>query len=79
MEQQTPYLSWLLRLWQECPGEELGDAPLWRASLETPSSHDLQCFASLAGLFSFLEEQTGSRSPESGLQEAGETGLDAEE
>ena len=46
-KQQTPYLSWLLRLWQEAPGI----APLWRASLESPSSQELQRFASVADLF----------------------------
>jgi hypothetical protein len=87
MKHQIRYLSWLLRIWQEYPGKAPRNsrrqwrhvAPLWRASLESPGSHELQRFASLADLFAFLEEQMGSRSPESGRHAVEETGLAAEE
>ena len=58
MNQKRRYLSYLLRLWQESSG----DPPLWRASLERPQSEELRGFASLADLFAFLEEETGSSS-----------------
>lgn len=75
MNQQRRYLSYLLRLWQESadlppdgvpPGRVPpdGDPPLWRASLEGPSSEELMGFASLADLFAFLECQTRLRSPD---------------
>jgi hypothetical protein len=59
------YLSYLLRLWQESGGssDPLGNRPLWRASLERPQAGERLGFASLADLFAFLENETGSGSP----------------
>jgi hypothetical protein len=51
--QPERYLSYLLRMWQEGSG----DSPLWRASLESPQSDELQGFAGLDELFDFLREQ----------------------
>ncbi|MCB0236841.1 MAG: hypothetical protein H6646_09725 [Anaerolineales bacterium] len=53
-EEQRPYTSYLLRLWQTQSDREL----VWRASLESPKSGDRQGFASMKALFAFLEEQT---------------------
>jgi hypothetical protein len=75
MDRETRYLSYLLRLWQQGGGERVQ----WRASLESPHGGKRRAFASLADLFAFLREQTGSRSPESGQHEAEETGLAADE
>ena len=55
MNQQRRYLSYLLRLWQESNGE----APLWRASLESPQSDERRGFAGLDELFAHLQERTG--------------------
>jgi hypothetical protein len=46
------YVSYLLRLWQTRSGGEL----VWRASLESPHTGERWGFASLADLFTFLEE-----------------------
>ena len=56
MTHRKPYLSYLLRMWQET-GEGL---PIWRASLESPHSGERQGFADLASMVAFLEEQTGA-------------------
>ena len=82
IKQQRRYLSYLLRLWQESadhlPGGDLPggdpprDPPLWRASLEAPQGTDRLGFASLADLFGFLENETGSSSP--GLERSDEGG-----
>ena len=53
-EEQTSYLSYLLRLWQTGEGGE----QVWRASLESPGTKRRQGFASLENLFDFLESQT---------------------
>ncbi|MGD2178249.1 MAG: hypothetical protein PVG71_10550 [Anaerolineae bacterium] len=71
MNQQTRYLAYLLRLWQEgggCPegdplGAPLDEPPMWRASLEIPQSGERLGFASLADLFTFLENETRPSSP----------------
>jgi hypothetical protein len=63
MNQQRRYLAYLLRLWQESGGDPPRDPPLWRASLERPQSGDRLGFASLADLFAFLDNETGSSSP----------------
>jgi hypothetical protein len=67
--QKRRYLSYLLRLWQESPGDPHGesprDPPLWRASLERPQTGDRLGFASLVDLFTFLERETGTSLPES--------------
>jgi hypothetical protein len=57
MNQQKRYLAYLLRLWQEGGGSPPGDPPIWRASLETPQSHELQAFAGLDELVAFVREQ----------------------
>ena len=70
MTQQRGYLSYLLRLWQES-GESrdpLGEAPVWRASLESPQSDECQGFASLNELVAFLREQTGGALPVDGIE-----------
>jgi len=57
------YFSYLLRLWRV----DDGDAPQWRASLESPSSTQLRGFSSLKALFRFLDELTAeSRCPSEG-------------
>ena len=58
-EEQRDYLSYLLRLWRA------GDAetPMWRAALKAVGSGEHMGFASLADLFAFLENETGSPSP----------------
>ena len=56
------YLAYLLRLWQESGSGQIGP-PLWRASLERPQGDERRGFGSLADLFTFLEEQTGSTPP----------------
>jgi hypothetical protein len=53
-EKQTPYRSYLLRLW---PATEQGRVT-WRASLENPHTGERLGFASLERLFAFLEDQT---------------------
>ena len=65
--EQPCYLSYLPRLWQDSGGDLPGDEPApWRASLEIPQSSDRLGFASLADLFAFLENETGSPSPGAG-------------
>jgi hypothetical protein len=68
MVRETRYLSYLLRLWQQGGGE----GSQWRASLESPHGGDRMGFASLADLFAFLENETGSSSP--GLERTGDEG-----
>jgi hypothetical protein len=79
MKETRRYRAYLLRLWQEGgtrrgdplgvplggspPGDPLGERPHWRASLERPQGGGRLGFASLADLFAFLEEETGSGSP----------------
>ena len=62
MDQQSQYLSYLLRLWQEGSG----DPPLWRASLESPQREEPQRFAGLDELFAYLRERTGMVPPVGG-------------
>jgi hypothetical protein len=66
--QRRRYLSYLLRLWQESPGEP----PLWRASLERPQAGDRLGFASLVDLFDYLAKETGTSPP--GSQRSDENG-----
>jgi hypothetical protein len=53
-EEQSRYLSYLLRMWQTGEGGER----TWRASLERPGAKKRQGFASLEILFDFLKGQT---------------------
>ncbi len=50
-----PYLSYLLRLWQSGLEE-----PVWRASLENPSTGERHAFASLDLLVEFLRTETAA-------------------
>jgi hypothetical protein len=50
-----PYVSYLLRLWQETGGE----TRCWRASLQDPHTGHRVGFADLEELFSFLRRETG--------------------
>ncbi len=63
-----PYVSYLLRLWQETGGER----GCWRASLQDPLSggHRLG-FANLDELVSFLREQMGLAPPPEDSVEGG--------
>ena len=61
-EEQQVYFSYLLRLWKTGGGER----PLWRASLKSAHTGEQVGFASLADLFAFLENETGSPSPGAG-------------
>lgn len=49
------YQAYLLRLWQVCSGGRW----VWRATVESPHTGERQMFADLAGLFAYLERQTG--------------------
>jgi hypothetical protein len=56
----SEYLSYLLRLWQECEEAVEGhEGPVWRASLTSPSTGERVGFASLEGLVAYLEERMG--------------------
>ena len=50
------YLSYLLRLWSHAGGGERGN---WRASLESPMTHEQHHFPDLESLFAFLRTMTG--------------------
>ena len=52
------YLSFLLRLWKV----EDPDHPGWRASLEDPHTRQVTSFSSLATLYEYLLQLTGSTS-----------------
>ena len=54
-EAERGYRSYLLRLWQAHADGEL----VWRASLQSPHTHERRGFASLADLFTFLESEVG--------------------
>jgi hypothetical protein len=54
-KEQRGYISYLLCLWQIRSAGEL----VWRASLESPHTGKRQGFASLADLFTFLEQEIG--------------------
>jgi hypothetical protein len=60
MKWERCYLSYLLRLWREneC------DLSIWRASLGRSQDGERLVFGSLADLFAFLDEETGSGSPD---------------
>lgn len=52
---QRGYRSYLLRLWQAHIDGEL----VWRASLQSPHTHERRGFANLEALFTFLENEIG--------------------
>ena len=55
MTQSPPrYLAYLLRLWQAGNAQH----PVWRASLESAQTRELQGFASLDALIDFLRDTT---------------------
>jgi hypothetical protein len=58
-----PYVSYLLRLWQETGGE----TNCWRASLQDPLSGERVGFAHLDELVAFLREQISLAPPAEGL------------
>jgi hypothetical protein len=55
------YLSYLVRLWRTSRGGKV----VWRASVETPLTHERKSFADLASLFAFLQSQTDDEGRES--------------
>lgn len=61
-----PYLSYLLRLWLV-----ERDGPVWRASLENPSTAERHGFATLEQLVAFLRAETSDLAAEAdwGLEE----------
>jgi hypothetical protein len=69
-EQESGYLSYLLRLWQEnkrvpgCPGgkerrHHTAVNAVWRVSLESSLTGSVHGFASLDDAVAFLRRQTG--------------------
>jgi hypothetical protein len=54
-DEQSNYLSYLLRLWRE-NGEEQNT---WQASLESALTHKRYVFPNLEKLFAFLQRQIG--------------------
>jgi hypothetical protein len=66
------YVAYLLRLWQVSEAE---NAP-WRASLESPHSGQRRGFASLAELFTFLENEIGQAIQSQPAPGSGEKGGD---
>ena len=61
-EQQSDYLSYLLRLWQvgeEGRADGVAEKRVWRASLEHPTPTQRRGFACLDDLFDFLRQQIG--------------------
>ena len=70
--EQGSYLSYLLRLWKTKSGGE----GIWRASLENPHTGERKGFANLTDLFTFLDQEIGSRgrdsTPSTPQEEGGE-------
>ena len=62
------YLSYLLRLWQESDEKaaEGREAPVWRASLTSPTTGERVGFASLEGLVEYLQQRTDVESGANG-------------
>ena len=54
-DRKRPYLAYLVRLWQVWDKGQTG----WRASVENAHTGERQGFASLADLFTFLENESG--------------------
>ena len=53
-EERPRYVSYLLRLWQT----QREGALVWHASLESPTTGEREGFASMAELYTFLEQET---------------------
>jgi len=66
-------LSYLLRLWQESGDEtaESREAPVWRASLTSPTTGERVGFASLEGLVEYLQERINTTADSGANGEAG--------
>ncbi|MBL7183250.1 MAG: hypothetical protein ISS50_02245 [Anaerolineae bacterium] len=71
--EQRRYISYLLRLWQTRSEGEL----VWRASLESPHTGERRGFASLVGMFAFLEKEVSSVGQGEAAPNAGEKGGEA--
>lgn len=71
---QEEYLSYLLRLWQESSDEpvELEEAPVWRASLTSPTTGERLGFATIDELFGYLQMQMGRVPGTDGGHEGGD-------
>ena len=69
------YVAYLLRLWQV---DEAENAP-WRASLESPQTSERRGFASLADLFTFLENEVCQVAQGQTAPNMGEKGGDIDE
>ena len=55
------YLSYLVRLWRTSDRERPcggGERATWRASLQSPLTHEIEGFRSLDELFDFLRRRT---------------------
>jgi hypothetical protein len=77
------YLSYLLRLWweDESGREEKPNGPIrepvWRASLQDPSTGERRGFVSLAALFHFLWQATAGERGTGSLADESKEGGDA--
>jgi hypothetical protein len=71
-KQQPDYLAYLLRLWQvnggNGPADSCDQKPVWRASLEDPSTRERIGFAGLEALFDFLQAQITGTLPRDSIQ-----------
>jgi hypothetical protein len=64
IERRRGYVAYLLRIWQPSEESPPGAPPQWRASLESPQSHEVQGFAGLDELFDHLRKQIDPAQPE---------------
>lgn len=58
-KKQRSYISYMLRLQRVHSGEHW----IWRASLESPMTGQTHRFEDLRSLISFLETETGTKTP----------------
>ena len=54
MNKDSPYLAYMLRLWQV----NYQGSPMWRALLESPHTGERKGFADIKQLLAFLQEKT---------------------
>ena len=73
-QEQRPYISYLLRLWQTRSKGEL----VWRASLESAYTGERTGFANLTQLCAFLEEEVSRVAQCSTARNGDEKGGDAD-